>query len=69
MTRYEAVHAIYDVINSGILHQELEENLAEAAGCICENSFEQCPAECLRLCKLDECPHAQEWPEEAEDGE
>lgn len=69
MTRFEAKRTIYEVINSGILDAELEENLAEAAGCICENSFEQCPWQCLQLCKLDECPHAQEWPEEAEDGE
>ena len=59
MTRYEAVNIIYEVINSGIIDEELEENLTEAASCICENSFEKCPAECLMYCKLDECVNAE----------
>ena len=69
MTRYEAGRAIYDVINSGILGPELKEDLTEMANCICGNSFEQCPAECLRQCQLDECPNAEKWPEEAEEEE
>ncbi len=58
MTRYEAVSALYDVINSRIISEELEDSLTEIAGCICGTSaFENCPDECLMLCKLDECPH------------
>lgn len=58
MTRYEAKMAILEVINSGILDMELEGDLAEVVDCICDNSFEPCPAECLRYCKRDECPYA-----------
>lgn len=59
MTRYEAMHAIYDVINSGILSDECEEKLTEVVNCICEDGFETCPNECLRYCKKDECKHAE----------
>lgn len=69
MTRFEAVHAIYDVINSGIISSKLEENLQDVANGLCRDGFEQCPWQCLRRCKLDECPHAEEWPEEAEEEE
>lgn len=59
MTRYEAVSAICDVINSGIISDELTETLAEVVNCICDHDFEKCPKECLRLCKLDECPYIE----------
>ncbi len=42
MTREEAKAAIYEVINSGIISEDLEERLQEAANCICENNFEPC---------------------------
>lgn len=57
MTRYEAEHAIYNVISSAILNAELEDTLVEVANCICENDFAPCPVECLKYCKMDECPH------------
>lgn len=44
MTRREAVEIIYEVINSGIISEELEEELTEICNCICNNSFEQCIA-------------------------
>lgn len=66
MTRYEAREAIYEVINSGILNEELEERLTEVAECICDNDFETCPQDCLRYCKKDECENAELWEEETE---
>lgn len=45
MTRREAVEIIYEVINSGIISEKLEEELTEICNCICDigaNSFEQC---------------------------
>lgn len=35
MIRYEAKMAILEVINSGILDMELEEDLNEVVNCIC----------------------------------
>jgi hypothetical protein len=67
MTRFEASHIIYDIINSGIISEELEDELAEIVSCICENSFEICPSEVLRYCKMDECDNAEEWNEDDED--
>ena len=66
MTRYEAMNAICDVINSGILSEECEEKLTEVVNCICEDGFETCPKECLKYCKKDECEHAEAW-EDVED--
>lgn len=60
MTRYEAKHKLYDIINSGIVSEEVEEALDEIADSICRNEFEKCPQECLRYCKLDECPNASD---------
>lgn len=57
MTSYEATNAIYEIINSGIISEEVETALTEVADCICEKGFDKCPAECLRYCKLDECPN------------
>lgn len=64
MTRQEAMEAIYEVINSGILYEELEDKLTEVVEHICDNDFEICPKECLRYCKLDECPNAEVWEDE-----
>lgn len=41
MTREEAVRIIYQLINSAILDTDLEDELAEVANCIEENSFEE----------------------------
>ncbi len=60
MTRYEAKQAVYEIINSGILDMSLEGDLVELVNCLCEDSFDPCPEECLRYCKLDECPHVKE---------
>ena len=60
MTRYEAKMAMLEVINSGILDRELEEDLNEVVSCICGDSFEACLVECLRYCKREECPHAKQ---------
>lgn len=59
MNRYEATHILYNLINSGILSEDIENGLSEIANCICENGFESCPDENLILCKLDECPNAE----------
>lgn len=58
MTRFEAVHLLYDLINSGILDPELEDGLSQAAAGLCGDGFDPCPAECLQQCKRDSCPHA-----------
>ena len=59
MNRYEAVGVICKIINSGIISEDVEDELNELIDCICERGFEPCPNECLRLCKLDECPNAK----------
>lgn len=40
MTREKAMQVIYEVINSGILYIELENELTEVANCIERNDFE-----------------------------
>ena len=42
MTREDAVHVLYTLINSGVLDTELEESLNEIATHICNNDFENC---------------------------
>lgn len=64
MTRFEAMNAIYSVINSGILDEELKDTLVEVVNCICGDDFEKCPAECLLRCKLDECLNTEKAPDE-----
>jgi hypothetical protein len=64
MTRFEAMNVIYAVINSGIIEEELEEDLVEVVNCICDNKFEICPKEYLRYCKMDRCDNAEEWEDE-----
>ena len=64
MDRYEAREAIYKVINSGLLSEDIEWDLTAVANHICDNDFDTCPKECLRLCKKDECPNAEAWEEE-----
>ena len=41
MTRHEAIMAIYQVINSGIIDMKLEEELTEVANCIEKDSFDE----------------------------
>lgn len=59
MTRYEARDVIYSIINSGIVDEDLEDELTEIASCICENSFKECDDECLQYCKLDDCENVK----------
>lgn len=42
MTRAEGTEIIYKVINSGIIAEEVEEELSELANAICSDDFEQC---------------------------
>jgi hypothetical protein len=50
MTRYDASKILYDIINSGIISEGLEEYLQELSNNICENRFEPCPKECVHFC-------------------
>lgn len=42
MTREEAVQLLFQLTNSGILSEELEEQLGDLANRICQNHFEKC---------------------------
>lgn len=42
MTREYAKSLLYDIINSGIISEELEEGLMELVATICKDSFELC---------------------------
>ena len=42
MTREKAQHIIYEIINSGIVSEEIEEGLNELANTICYGDFEDC---------------------------
>lgn len=53
MTREEAKDILYQLINSGILDEELQANLEELAEHICQNDFEECVGN--EYCKADEC--------------
>lgn len=41
MTREEAVKIVYQIINTGILDIDLEEDLVEVCNCIADDSFEE----------------------------
>lgn len=41
MTREEAKLVLYELINSGILEEELENKLIEIAECICISNFKE----------------------------
>lgn len=60
MTRQEAIEAIYDVINSGIIDSELEEDLTEVCNHICADDFDKCQCDesgdCCE-CKFIICNH------------
>lgn len=66
MTRNEAVNAIYEVINSGIIDMELEERLTRACTCICEDDWEDCK-ECSEHC--DGCDFKEEFYDDFDDEE
>lgn len=42
MTREKAQNIIYKIINSGIVSEEIEEELNELANTICYGEFEKC---------------------------
>lgn len=44
LTREKAQHIIYEIINSGIVSEEIEEGLNELANTICYGEFEKCEA-------------------------
>ena len=44
MTREKAQSIIYEIINSGIVSEEIEEGLNELANTICYGEFEKCEA-------------------------
>lgn len=41
MTKQEAIRIIYQIINTGILDIDLEDELVEVCNCIEDNSFEE----------------------------
>jgi hypothetical protein len=45
MTRREAVNVIYSLINSGVLCDDINEQLNEVANCICYEGFDKCEAD------------------------
>lgn len=66
MTRKEAVSAICEVINSGIIDSELETQLTEACTCICEDDWDDCKAsECNEYC--EDCIFRENYGEETEE--
>ena len=57
MTRAEASKLIYEIINSGIVSEEIEEGLNELVNTICYGEFEDCE-ETSPYC--DGCRHQSE---------
>ena len=57
MTREKARDIIYTIINSGIVSEEIEEELNELANTICYGEFEKCESpspyctDCKHLCE------------------
>ena len=60
MKRHEAKEAIYKVINSGIISDELEEELTEVANHICDNDFEECDGDDFDSCYCEGCKFLKE---------
>lgn len=60
MTRREAKETIYKVINSGILSDELEQELTEVANHICDNEFEKCNGNDFDSCYCEDCKFLKE---------
>lgn len=42
MTRDDAIHIIYEIINSGIITEELSDDLTKVCNHICNDDFEMC---------------------------
>jgi hypothetical protein len=42
LTRAKAQHIIYEIINSGIVSEEIEDGLNELANTLCFGEFEEC---------------------------
>lgn len=42
MTRAEASRTIYEIINSGIVSEEIEEKLTDLANTLCYGEFDKC---------------------------
>lgn len=57
MTRAEASKLIYEIINSGIVPEEIEEGLTDLANTLCYGEFEGCE-ETSPYC--DNCRHKSE---------
>lgn len=60
MTRFEATQTICEVINSGIISDELEERLQDVVNCICDDSFEECSDKEFDSCYCDGCKFLKE---------
>ena len=54
MTRAEASKLIYEIINSGIVSEEIEDGLNDLANTLCYGEFEKCE-ETSPFC--DNCKH------------
>ena len=63
MTRKEAINVIYEVINSGIISEEIEDNLQKIINCICEDDFDDCEADCDTV-YCEGCPFLKNNEEE-----
>ena len=61
LTREKAQSVIYEIINSGIVSEEIEEDLTELANTICYGEFDKCEAtspyceNCQHLSGVDLC--------------
>ena len=60
MTRQEAKQAICEVINSGIISDDLEERLTQVANHICDNDFEDCNGNDFDSCYCEGCKFLKE---------
>lgn len=59
MTRREAVDAICEVIDSGILYKELEDKLIDVCDCICDDDFTECEPEIPCDFECEDCKFLQ----------
>ena len=66
MTRKEAKSVICEVINSGIISAELEQDLQEVCNCICDDDFDECKADCDTI-YCEGCPFLESNEEEEDD--
>lgn len=66
MTRKEARNIIYEVINSGIISEELEQDLQEICTCICDDDFDNCKADC-DAAYCEGCPYLENYDDDYEE--